>query len=133
MRKERVDPTPETVAKLKPCSLSFLEPDLQRAGYLIADAFAAITLGIGFKINDLITVGKGVMPPEFTDAVAEKIIAYKKWTSIMKDRGLPVAPVLDVCYENLSCTDIARKNRRHKTWAFSFIREALDLYNEVNG
>lgn len=133
MPKERVEPTPETVAKLKPCSLSFLEPDLQRAGYLIGDAFAAITLGIGFKINDLITVGKGVMTPEFTDRVAENILAYRKWVEEMNRRKLVISPVLDVCYDNMSCRELAKKMRKDRSWTAAFVRQALELYNEVNG
>ena len=126
------DPTPETVAKLKPCSLSYLDSELQRAGYLIADAFAAITLGLQVKIGGLTTIGKGVMPPSLTDHLAEKILAYRKWVDEMKRYNFEINPVIDLCFDNLSCRDLAKKYRRHLSWPGPFIKDALELYVKVN-
>lgn len=130
-----IEPTPETVAKLKPCSLHFLDSELQRAGYLIADAFAVITCGLHIKIasGSLTVIGKTVMPITLTDQLAEKLIAYRKWIDAMKQYRLEINPVLDVCFENMSCRDIARKYKHHTGWAGTLVREALELYIKVNG
>jgi hypothetical protein len=126
------DPTPETVAKLKPCSLGYLDSELQRAGYLIADAFAAITLGLQVKIGGLTTIGKGVMPVALTDHLAEKIIAYRKWVDEMARYRMDIYPVIDVCFDNMSCRDVAAKYRHDRGWASTLLKDALELYVKVN-
>ncbi len=132
-QKNNIDePTPETVAKLKPCSLKHLDSELERAGYDIADAFAAITCGLQVKIGGLTVIGKGVMPTELTNHLAEKLIAYRKWTDEMKRYNMEINPVIDVCFDNMSCRDIAKKYRHDRGWAATLLKDALELYVKVN-
>jgi len=126
------EPTPETVAKLKPCSLKYLDSELERAGYDIADAFACITMGLQIKIGGLTTIGKGIMPVELTNHLAEKLVSYRKWTDEMKRYNLEINPVIDICFDNLSCREIAMKYHKRTSWASELLRDSLELYVKVN-
>lgn len=76
-RVDRVEPTPETLAKLKPDPLLRLEPDYQRAALEIERAYLLITAPVAERIADLDSVR--ATRSEWTGAQSALIERYCDW------------------------------------------------------
>lgn len=93
-RFERVPPTPETLAKLKPWTMSELlrlgpdaggiDHEQYEAAIEIVDAYAAITRELGYRPTDLVRVGKGQGGMSPRDLRLSSI--YLRWADDIEDR-----------------------------------------------
>ena len=98
-RRERVEPTPETAAKLSDDPLRYwlergdLTPDHERACYAIRRAVHALTLPVAVRAQNLERRDRA--SGEWTDAMSALIERYCDWADAMHRRRLSVCRALD--------------------------------------
>ena len=94
VRAERVDPTPETLAKLRPWTMAELlklgpeaggiDPNQHEAGVEIVDAFRALTKDLGYRPVDLARVGRSTV--EMGPRALRLTTIYLTWASMFQRR-----------------------------------------------
>lgn len=105
MRIERVDPTPETLAKLRPWTMAELlklgpegggiDPNQHEAGVEIVDAYRALTKELGYRPLDLQRVGRGTV--EMGPRELRLATIYLAWASKFERRFMRRAPIV-ICW-----------------------------------
>jgi hypothetical protein len=131
-RAERVQPTPETLAKLKPWTMAELlrlgpegggiDPVQHEAAIEIVDAFKALTKELGYRPLDLERVGRGTT--EMGPRELRLATIYLAWASAYQRRWLVRPHVVVEWIED---------ERHIDPGAMSLLRGALDLWDRIRG
>jgi hypothetical protein len=131
-RAERVMPTPETLAKLRPWTMAELlrlGPDLggidpmqHEAAVEIVDAFKALTKELGFRPLDLERVGRGTV--EMGPRELRLATIYLAWAARYQRRFLVRPHVVVEWIED---------ERRLDVGAMPLLRGALNLWDTIRG
>jgi hypothetical protein len=105
VRAERVEPTPETLAKLRPWTMAELlklgpeaggiDPNQHEAGVEIVEAYKALTKELGYRPLDLQRVGRGTV--EMGPRELRLATIYLAWASKFERRFMRRAPMV-VCW-----------------------------------
>ena len=129
-RAERVKPTPETLAKLRPWTMAELlrlgpeaggiDPNQHEAGVEIVVAFKALTKELGFRPLDLERVGRGTV--EMGSRELRLATIYLAWASRYQRRFLVRPHVVVEWIED---------ERRLDVGALPLLRGALNLWGTI--
>jgi hypothetical protein len=132
VRAERVQPTPETLAKLKPWTMAELlrlgpegggiDPTQHEAGVEIVDAFKALTKELGYRPLDLERVGRGSV--EMGPRELRLATIYLAWASAYQRRFMVRPHVVVEWIED---------ERRLDVGAMPLLCGALNLWEAVRG
>lgn len=125
-RSDRVDPTPETAAKLLPDNLAFLRHEYQRAAGEIEAAYRIAVALVAGKISKPDTVGGG--KHAMTDREAEQVRIYTLWLKELERRKIPHYPLLNVIVDNVPAWAVDQRKRWQPGTTAEFMIEALDMY-----
>lgn len=131
-RAERIKPTPETLAKLRPWTMAELlrlgpenggiDPMQHEAGVEIVDAFKALTKELGFRPLQLERVGRGSVGMGARDLRLATI--YLAWASKYQRRFMVRPHVVVEWIEDERHIDVG---------AMPLLRSALNLWETVRG
>jgi hypothetical protein len=131
-RAERVEPTPETLAKLKPWTMAELlrlgpeaggiDPSQHEAGVEIVDAFKALTKELGYRPLDLERIGRGTVEMGPRDLRLATI--YLAWASLFQRRFMRRAHIVVEWIEDERHIDID---------AMPLLTGALNLWDVARG
>lgn len=141
VRDDKIGPTPETVAKLRPDPFlrmkmrnqlasgnSVMNWKMYDAGVDIERAFRLITSPVAVRCSNYErSLGVG-SAEDWTVKQIELIRRYDAWAALMKVRRVPLGPVFDVVVDGLSCSEVDAKWRCYEGWAIDVLRKALRLY-----
>jgi len=129
-RAERVKPTPETLAKLRPWTMAELlrlgpeaggiDPNQHEAGVEIVDAFKALTKELGFRPLDLERVGRGTVEMGLRELRLATI--YLAWASAYQRRFMVRPHVVVEWIED---------ERRIDVGAVPLLRSGLNLWGSI--
>ena len=119
-REERIEPTPETLAKLSPPVWQSWEPELVGAAKAIEAAISIIAGPLQMRAADLGYVIRRTGDPDLSPAQRVVVQRYRAWVAAMRDRGSHVGYVVGI----LGCDEPV---------AFQgLLMDALRLYVKVN-
>lgn len=120
-REERIEPTPETLAKLSPPVWQSWSPELVAAAKEIEAAIALIAGGLQMRAADLGYVIRRTGGADLSPAQVFLLKRYRAWISAMRDQGRHVGYVVGV----IGCDEPAALPGQ--------LMGALTLYAKVNG
>ena len=126
----RVEPTPETVAKLRPDRLAHLPAELQRAGWCIEIAYRHITDPVACRTADYGAPkisGDGRRGGE-SEAMIDHLGSYNDWVDEMKRYSMPVGAALDMIIEGFSNRQAERRYGMRNGALGPLLQESLALY-----
>lgn len=143
--RQNVKPTPETLAKLQPDPLwallrrGRLTQEQVDAAHDIRTAYEIITAPVRAVQMRAVSTTQGStydMTPgsksKPSDGESCRSVQlqqrFNKWVCVMKDKRLPVGPVIDVVVEGQSCRMVDRSRGRRKGWASDVLDRGLSLY-----
>ena len=132
VREERVQPTPETLAKLKPWTMAELlrlgpeaggiDPNQHEAAVEIVDAFKALTKELGFRPLQLERVGRGSIG---MGARALRLATiYLAWAEMFERRFMRRAHIVVAWIEDERHIDVD---------AMPMLKGALNLWQAIRG
>ena len=131
-RAERVQPTPETLAKLRPWTMAELlrlgpeaggiDPNQHEAAVEIVDAFRALTKELGYRPLDLERIGRGTVEMGPRDLRLATI--YLAWASLFQRRFMRRAHIVVEWIEDERHIDID---------AMPLLTGALNLWDAARG
>lgn len=131
-RAERVQPTPETLAKLRPWTMAELlrlgpegggiDPMQHEAAVEIVDAFKALTKELGYRPLDLERVGRGTV--EMGPRALRLTTVYLAWASAYQRRFMVRPHVVVEWIEDERHIDVG---------AMPLLRGGLDLWDAIRG
>jgi hypothetical protein len=131
-RAERVQPTAETLAKLRPWTMAELlklgpdnggiDPMQHEAAVEIVDAFKALTKELGYRPLDLERVGRGTV--EMAPRELRLATIYLAWASAYQRRFMVRPHVVVEWIEDERHIDLG---------AMPLLRSALDLWEKMRG
>lgn len=131
-RVERVSPTPETLAKLRPWTMAELlrlgpegggiDPMQHEAGVEIVEAYRALTKELGFRPLDLERIGRGSVAMGARGLRLTTI--YLAWASRFERRFIVRAHVV---------VDWIEDERRIGVREMHLLLHALDMWNSIRG
>ncbi len=131
-RADRVQPTPETLAKLRPWTMAELlrlgpesggiDPNQHEAAVEIVDAFKALTRELGYRPLDLERVGRGTVEMGPRDLRLATI--YLAWASLFQRRFMRRAHIVVEWIEDERHIDVD---------AMPLLTGALNLWDAARG
>lgn len=127
VREERIEPTPETLAKLMPPNLAHLRPEYQRAACEIEMGYRLIVAEVGTRSATLGEGSKGDRG-DWRTYERDAVGSYRRWVGELARRRLPTAAMLEIIVDGRHGWEIDKAHGWRAGMAAEFLIEALEIF-----